>query len=358
MQDVEFRTGVAGFYILKSAFEFNCPTVSAIPPDFDPYREWLEIEPFEQPVDYYRLLGLARFEADVRRIQQAADERMALVRSYQMGPRGSYTQTLLNELAAARVCLLTAAAKAAYDAELTQRWMELDAAQRAMPEPPPVATQQAAMDGADDGLAEPTKFCWQTIVLIMATCLAVLLAAGGWLLSRPRSGSPPPTAQSEKQKGPPAPTRDQPPVSRRPAAILAAASGEIDFPVATAMLRGDVRLETVKGDNRLTDWTASDDAAEWGFRLERPGYLRVELGYATTGVGGERELVVQVDQRAKVCPLQASGGLGQFVTDTFTVAVPSSGLHTLTIRPGEHPRGNWLVLKSVRFIPVGTTVTP
>ena len=57
--------------------------------EFDPYQQWLGIAPHERPADHYRLLGLPRFETDVERIARAADERMALVRSYQTGPRGS-----------------------------------------------------------------------------------------------------------------------------------------------------------------------------------------------------------------------------------------------------------------------------
>jgi hypothetical protein len=45
---------------------------------------------------------------------------MALVRSFQTGPRGVYTQRLLNELAAARITLLSPANKAAYDAALAR----------------------------------------------------------------------------------------------------------------------------------------------------------------------------------------------------------------------------------------------
>ncbi len=32
--------------------------------DFDPYREWLDIPPADQPPNYYRLLGLSLFEND------------------------------------------------------------------------------------------------------------------------------------------------------------------------------------------------------------------------------------------------------------------------------------------------------
>ena len=47
--------------------------MSTAAPPFDPYREWLGIEPHEQPADFYRLIGIARFEADLGRIAAAAD---------------------------------------------------------------------------------------------------------------------------------------------------------------------------------------------------------------------------------------------------------------------------------------------
>jgi len=88
---------------------------------FDPYWQWLQIPPHERPVDHYRLLGLPLFEADPRRIEQAADERMTLVRSFQSGPRMAHTQKLLNEMSAARLCLLNVVNKASYDALLRGR---------------------------------------------------------------------------------------------------------------------------------------------------------------------------------------------------------------------------------------------
>src|SRR4029078_4091697 len=72
------------------------------------------------PIHHYTLLGLPPFEADPNRIAAAADERMRHVRQFQAGPRGSYTQRLLNELATARICLLSPASKALYDQQLQQ----------------------------------------------------------------------------------------------------------------------------------------------------------------------------------------------------------------------------------------------
>jgi formylglycine-generating enzyme required for sulfatase activity len=88
---------------------------------FDPYHKWLGIPPEEQPAHAYRLLGVRLFETDADVISNAADQRMAHLRTHQAGPRGSLSQKLLNEVAAARVCLLNPAKKARYDAALRSK---------------------------------------------------------------------------------------------------------------------------------------------------------------------------------------------------------------------------------------------
>lgn len=88
---------------------------------FDAYYRWLGIPPHEQPPHHYRLLGLTIFEADPEVISDAADRQMAHVRTYQLGPQADRSQTMLNEIAAARVCLLNPQKKAAYDTTLRQQ---------------------------------------------------------------------------------------------------------------------------------------------------------------------------------------------------------------------------------------------
>ena len=88
---------------------------------FDPYYEWLGIAPDEQPPHCYRLLGINALENNSNVIANAADQRMAHVRTFQGGKRSAQSQKLLNELAAAKVCLLNPAKKAAYDRELRKR---------------------------------------------------------------------------------------------------------------------------------------------------------------------------------------------------------------------------------------------
>ncbi len=85
---------------------------------FDPYYKWLGIPPEEQPPHHYRFLGLRCFEGDAEVIESAADQRMLHLHTFQTGRRSVECQRLLNEVAAARVCLLNADQKNAYDTQL------------------------------------------------------------------------------------------------------------------------------------------------------------------------------------------------------------------------------------------------
>lgn len=88
---------------------------------FDPYHVWLGIPPEEQPPNHYRLLGLTLFEWSPEVIDHAADQRMAHLRTFQAGQNGHLSQQLLNEVSAARLCLLNPDKKAGYDDQLRLR---------------------------------------------------------------------------------------------------------------------------------------------------------------------------------------------------------------------------------------------
>jgi hypothetical protein len=87
---------------------------------FDPYHKWLGIAPKDQPANHYRLLGIDLFESDPDTISNAADRQMAHVRSFQTGQNSDVSQRILNEIAAARVCLLDPTKKFAYDVGLKE----------------------------------------------------------------------------------------------------------------------------------------------------------------------------------------------------------------------------------------------
>ena len=85
---------------------------------FDPYYKWLGIPPAEQPPNHYRLLGVPPFVDDLDVIENAADQRMGHIRTFQSGKHSALSQKILNELSSARVCLLNPNNKTSYDQQL------------------------------------------------------------------------------------------------------------------------------------------------------------------------------------------------------------------------------------------------
>ena len=96
---------------------------------FDPYLQWLGIRSPERPPNHYRLLGIEPFESDANVIETAADRQMAHVRTFQNGKDAELSQQILNELSAAKVCLLDGISKFEYDTALKEKYFN---------EPPPV----------------------------------------------------------------------------------------------------------------------------------------------------------------------------------------------------------------------------
>ncbi|MHC4406046.1 MAG: LamG domain-containing protein [Planctomycetota bacterium] len=88
---------------------------------FDPYYVWLGIPPERQPPHHYDLLGVQLFEQVPDVIRNAVDQRMAHLRTFQTGKRNHFAEKLLNQVAAAKLCLLNPEKKAAYDEALRAR---------------------------------------------------------------------------------------------------------------------------------------------------------------------------------------------------------------------------------------------
>ncbi|HEY4760127.1 MAG TPA: hypothetical protein VIH42_06065 [Thermoguttaceae bacterium] len=111
---------------------------------FDPYHRWLGIPPKDQPPHHYRLLGIDLFEDDTEVIRDAAERQMAHVRNYQLGQHSAISQKILNELAAAKACLLARDKKAAYDAAIKEKLSAINSSAKAYestpspPTPPPL----------------------------------------------------------------------------------------------------------------------------------------------------------------------------------------------------------------------------
>lgn len=149
--------------------------------DFDPYYQWLAIPPKDQPPNHYRLLGVELFESNVEAIANAADQRMMHVRSFQTGKYSDLSQKLLNEIAVAKICLLNAGKKAAYDQQLRQQSAvpppaQLDRAD--FPNPPPIASKAVPATMATPGPPSDKRAIWLGLGLLAggALVLAMVLA--------------------------------------------------------------------------------------------------------------------------------------------------------------------------------------
>lgn len=90
------------------------------PDAFDAYHRWLGISPKDQPPNHYRLLGIDLFENDPEVIRDATERQSGHVRRYQLGRHMELSQKILNEIAAAKVCLTDPDEKAAYDDALRE----------------------------------------------------------------------------------------------------------------------------------------------------------------------------------------------------------------------------------------------
>lgn len=86
--------------------------------ELDVYRDWLGITALNRPLNYYQLLRLSVFEDDPQKIRERYRKMNAHVRKFGTGDYLTQSQTLLNELAKAMLCLTDAVRKRDYDAAL------------------------------------------------------------------------------------------------------------------------------------------------------------------------------------------------------------------------------------------------
>ena len=84
--------------------------------ELDVYREWLGIKETARPLDNYQILRLARFEDDTNKIRSHYQKMNEHVRKFALGEHAARSQSLLNELAKAMLCLTDQQRKREYDA--------------------------------------------------------------------------------------------------------------------------------------------------------------------------------------------------------------------------------------------------
>ncbi len=111
--------------------------------NFDPYHKWLGISPKDQPPHHYRLLGLELFEDDPDVIDAAAARLMSYLHDVSTGEAADHAQRLLNEISAARLCLLNAEKKQQYDRKLKSKLQKQSAGRPTPPRPAAAATSSS-----------------------------------------------------------------------------------------------------------------------------------------------------------------------------------------------------------------------
>lgn len=356
---------------------------------FDPYHEWLGIPPHEQPPHHYRLLGLSIFEVDAQRIRGEADHRMQIVRTYQLGKRSQASQTLLNELAAAKVCLLHPNTKARYDQALTE-WLEAR-----LPVPPPSVPPDSPPEGcaivdlrfAIDGRADVRSFrsianpsplgAWgsapvrgrrsevgsrRTVggwgngrgwLLIPAMSVATVVVIAVLVANRRDAGAP--------HQGPvpvALPKSDQTDQSRLAGktvvlpndVVLQSDDGDVNLHLARAKLSGP----TLKIDGDATaDWRSPGDQVRWDFLIRRPGIFRIDVTYAAgeSSAGGRARFELSGRSQPLSLSIRDTGGRDKFVTNAVApmVQIRRGGQYTLKISAAESRGGLLLTLRGVQL---------
>jgi hypothetical protein len=359
--------------------------------DFDPYLDWLGIDPEERPADHYRLLGIVRFESRFDAIRAAADQRMSHVRKYQTGPKSLYTQKVLNDLAAARLCLLDPSTKASYDAALRAK----EAAARPGPRPathaggpvspssplPQRPPQQATIPQPHPGVSagmptgipltagpaapgdvddEESKGTISPIVWIVAGAVGLLFLAAGALsalLVLGWSGDDDSSQEEDPVQVIEHAVKELPPVESipdagpdvQPVLVWPEAGGEVNLSAPTAVLRGGLRLAAQGGEEAITSWQSPDCLATWRFKILDPGMHRVQVWYAVTQDADGAVFAVAIGDEQHSHTVSMRGGPGAFITDEFFMAIRRTGEHTLMCWPETPTPQGLMQLRSIRL---------
>lgn len=252
---------------------------------FDAYHKWLGIPPSEQPPNYYRLLAIDLFESDADVISNAADQRMAHLRTFQSGSRSALSQKLLNEIAAARVCLLNSAKKAEYDRRLKEQLAaKVQAAEPAQPQtasaPADIETRhppRGFSSVAAKYRARRKRNLIATLATVLMTgvvCAAVvfLLARSDLLVDAPVVA--PPASKQDRKVDPPLDSAEPP---DRPAAkpdLLANPPAALS---EQARQRLHARLDAVRKAMAARSLTRAEELLEPARRAAESSDLREEV---------------------------------------------------------------------------------
>lgn len=347
---------------------------------FDPYHTWLGISPHEQPVHFYRLLGIGLFESDPAVIAGAADRQMAYVRSFQAGPRGAHTQKLLNELARARHSLLDAKERANYDAWLRQvlgsgvpLGMTRPAPPQAVVAPPasgnptappvspplgqprlPVGKPVAARPPQEETEPAPSGGAWFWVLAGLVGLLSASAIAALVLVLLMRRGQEPAPAEKPPLESPPLvekPVEPETPAAPKIVETEQEGNGDVELVASAAERLGEAELVDQDGVSAIDGLYGSTDKLRWNFRLAKPGFFRVLVSYAaeTESAGGRYR--ISVGDKSVSASVRESGAAKQVSQENIGIlVVQKSGRHTLEFAPLAVNGKRLMHLHSIRLV--------
>ena len=283
---------------------------------FDPFCEWLAIEPDEHPVDHYRLLGIRRFESNPEMIEAAADERMKIIRTFQTGPRGRFTQPILNALSQARLCLLDPDERATYEDQL--RSVEQVAIEQPAEFPMvEIAARDLYWTIDDLGIRERSKTPWIAAVLVLVAAVGI-----GLLIRDNRSSRGTAAATDDNQPG--EVVENPPEEGPVPIPVKQEGDGSFHLSPSTAELEGkNMQLDLEK--NQVYGWKNKDDLVYWKIDVATRGYFEVKVTYAAEAPW-EGEYIVQLDDEKPIFMEVNSTG-----SNIGHLRIQDEGVHSLTL---------------------------
>jgi tetratricopeptide (TPR) repeat protein len=157
---------------------------------FDPYHIWLGIPPEDQPPSHYRLLGIAELESNLDVIDAATEQRTIFLRTFQAGDQAALAEQLLNEISAARVCLLNAEQKAEYD-------QQLEAEMQSAPVSTPAIRQPSRRRRETQPIWKQPRMLAAAGSIVAVALLLVIVSSGG---DKPQPKVLPRETQEEREE--------------------------------------------------------------------------------------------------------------------------------------------------------------
>lgn len=313
--------------------------------EFNPYIDWLEIDPALCPPNYYDLLGIAPFESNRQVIEEAFEQRLALIRTFQTGPRGALTQDIINEVMRARLCLLDTTNKQKYDHGLRTNnlpHVTSDHPADDLSGAPPIVNGDSPFihvdSGNETGKQDGTNSARKIPVLYMAACVAAVAIIWG-LVSWSRSGSATElknrqTADEDREK--PIKPENSPKIVNPveiDKGILPGANNSFILSAENADTSDSTAkvLDTSDG-TLLGNWKPTQTKVTWSIWINTPGYYEAMVSYNATTNGDYSRVVVGTDESfSKSTKMRRAEKLDTFFEEEFIVLFRKAGGHTVTI---------------------------